>query len=172
MRPKELSDCLTSTAKSLAHHFSAGEINCEDRSIIILQPTTPFTTSIEIDSAIQISKKNYAHSIKHGLVSVRLVPDKFSAYWQFSTRDNENNTLSQLYDEEKPLTSRRQDLPKTFYRSGSVYITSPGLLMADKILGEKPLALCVDRMGYHVNIDSLDDWRQASDYVRNFRFIS
>jgi CMP-N,N'-diacetyllegionaminic acid synthase len=172
MRPPELSDSATSTACSLAYHFCYGTLSAGDISIIILQPTTPFTTAEEIDKSIDISRRNYAHILGNGFVSVRSVPQEYNAHWQYSASLYSIDTVSQFYlDEGRSMPSRRQDLPKTFYRSGSIYITSPFLLMSDRVLGPKPLALCVDEMGYHVNIDTADDWGRASDYVRHFRFI-
>jgi len=170
MRPRIYSQSETSTSKSISYHINAGEFSVELDCLLVLQPTSPFTTSKEIDSAFCIFSQNSEYCIQHGLVSVKSVPSEMSAFWQYSFSDNYQGAITLTVNPELDIVKRRQDLPRTFYRSGSIYMTSTRLVLEDRILGARPLALCVDGMGYNVNIDTYADWREATQYVRNFCF--
>jgi CMP-N,N'-diacetyllegionaminic acid synthase len=169
-RPASLSKSATSTAKSILFHIETEDIARNVDLLTILQPTTPFTTAVELNAAIELASKHMDHCYRSGLVTVRSVPTHLNAYWQYEYSEHSKLIISLITDAKKTPISRRQDLPSTFYRCGSLYITSPRLIQEGKILGNKPIGICVDGMSYNVNIDTLADWKEASEYVRNFRF--
>lgn len=170
MRPSIYSQSDTSTSTSILYHIESGEISRELDCIMLLQPTNPFTTQKEIDAAFCMFHQHASYCNQQGLVSIKTVPNEMNAYWQYSHSVNYPGAISLTLKPELGVLKRRQDLPRTFFRSGSIYITSPRLVLEDRILGPHPLALCVDGMGYNVNIDTLDDWKEATRYVRNFCF--
>lgn len=173
LRPIEHSSSTSPTYSSLSFHLNSAHISHKINRILVLQPTTPFTTKMELDEALELADLFPSHCLEHGLVSVRSVPHEFNANWQYKqVLDNPTTITSVLaLNPQTEVVPRRQDLPKTFYRSGSIYITSRNLLFSNRVLGSQPLALCVDGMGYSINIDTQADWKQADSYVRHFRFF-
>ncbi len=169
-RPAELSQSSTSTAKSLLYHLDNRDMPKNLGLLIILQPTTPFTTAVEINTVFERVSFHLDDCNKSGLVTIRSVPTHLSAYWQYRRTDHSIHLISLFGEISKSPICRRQDLPPTFYRSGSLYITTPGLIYEGKILGHEPIGVCVDEMSYDINIDTPSDWNRASQYVRNFRF--
>lgn len=170
IRPDDFSKSSSSTASSLLFHCHTEDIPRKAKYIIILQPTTPFTKQQELDKALRLLVQYPQVCSTDGLVSIRKIPQHFHADWQFKLGSLDHNRIERLYTQNQKLVARRQDLLTTYYRSGSLYISSPVLLQQDTILGKRPVGLIADTMGYHVNIDTLDDWQTASSYVRNFRF--
>lgn len=173
LRPIEYSASTTPTSSSLLYHLRSGHISSTVKHILLLQPTTPFTTKQELDEAIMLANLHRDHCLQHGLVSVKSVPDELNANWQYMKHPDNPHSITPILppNSYSEVLARRQDLPPTFYRSGSIYITSPTLLLSHRILGTQPLALCVDSMGYNINIDTQADWQGAEKYVRHFRFI-
>ena len=58
---------------------------------------------------------------------------------------------------EKEIIKRRQELPKTYFRDGSVYITKTKVIKKGSFLGDT-LAYMESHSDFYVNIDTPDDW--------------
>jgi len=79
--------------------------------VLMLQPTSPLRTSEDIDACMELCIKSGASS------SVSVVePDK-SPFWMYQM--NVEGKLSPLID--KPLVTRRQDLPISYALNGALY---------------------------------------------------
>ena len=83
--------------------------------IVLLEPTSPFTTSQDIDNAIKIIVDKKFNS----LVSV-VDSSKFSIDFQF--KKQKNNLIKPL--QKKNVHRRRQDVEKTLVLEGSIYISN------------------------------------------------
>ena len=83
--------------------------------IVLLEPTSPFTTSQDIDNAIKIIVDKKFNS----LVSV-VDSSKFSIDFQF--KKQKNNLIKPL--QMKNVHRRRQDVEKTLVLEGSIYISN------------------------------------------------
>ncbi len=154
VRPDELAnDTATSIAvvqHALEYMESIGEFY---DAICLLQPTSPFREKGFVDSAIQ----KFIDENADALVSVLPVPHEYNPHWIF-----EPNTSGflEIATGDKTIISRRQDLPKSYFRDGSVYITKTEIIKKGSFYGEK-LSFIESNPDFYVNIDTLKDWEIA-----------
>lgn len=163
LRPKELA---TDTAKSIdvvVHTLNElHKLNRTYDAVILLQPTSPFREKGIINKAFDIFIKSGADS----LVSVKKVPHQFNPHWVFKA--DENNFLSIATGDDE-LIGRRQELPDAYYRDGQIYITTVEVLLNQKTFTGKKLAYLLNTYeGAEINIDALDDWKKAEEFIMNY----
>jgi len=160
-RPEFLGSDTTPTIDVIKHvliEFEKAGISFD--AICILQVTTPFRDFNLINECIDKFDKDKFDSV----VSVREVPSHYNPHWVFEL--NEKGFL-QISTGEKQLISRRQDLPKAYFRDGSVYITTvQNVLNNSSLYGEK-IGFVVNDSQRYINIDTLDDWKQAVNICKN-----
>ena len=109
-RPSELAQDFTQTSEVVAHaleHFRDFD------EIIVLQPTSPFRDSADIENAYKIFKDNNANA----LISVNLTDNKILKAFIA----NENGELRGICNDSFPFMPR-QKLPKTYQSNGAIYI--------------------------------------------------
>ena len=160
-RPKELATDKSPTIATVIHalnHFKA--IGIEFDAVCLLQVTNPFRTSEFIDEAIKKFKDSQADS----LVSVLPVPHEFNPHWTFEENTNGHLKIS---TGESEFISRRQDLPKTYYRDGAIYLTKVNTILNQKSLYGKSIAYIESDIKRHVNIDTMEDWEKAEKILVN-----
>lgn len=171
MRPEELASNTAPTLPVIQHIVETLEKEGEKiDATMLLQPTTPFRTAEDIDKSVEMFKEKKPDS----LVSVDSVPGHFSPLWQISlNEDNEIQLFMNKYDPEiKDFKTRRQLLPKTYYRNGAIYITDRNVLMTTGGHGEAGLygkhcvAFIMDKENF-VNIDTEHDFRIAELLLEN-----
>lgn len=156
IRPNELAnDTATSISvvqHALAHMESIGEFY---EAVCLLQPTSPFREKGFIDAAIQ----KFIAEDADALVSVLPVPHEYNPHWVFEPN---SSGFLKIATGENTIISRRQDLPKSYFRDGSVYITKTALLKKGSFYGEK-LSFMESNPDFYVNIDTLKDWEIAEN---------
>lgn len=158
-RPIELAKDDTPTLPVIQHalkFFMAKGIYFD--AVCLLQVTSPFKTNEFIDQAIDKFIKSGADA----LVSVQQVPDEFNPHWTFKV-NNEDNL--ELLTKEKQIISRRQDLPKVYHRDGVIYITKTNVLLEQNSLYGSKLSYIESPPHFNVNIDVMEDWKKAEDYL-------
>jgi CMP-N-acetylneuraminic acid synthetase len=158
-RPKSLAKDETPTLPVIQHalkFFMEKDIYFD--AVCLLQVTSPFKTSEFIDKAIEKFIKSGADA----LVSVQEVPKEFNPHWMFRV-NNEDNL--ELFSGEKQIISRRQDLPKAYYRDGLIYITKTSVLLEQNSLYGSKLSYIESPLQVHINIDTMEDWKKAEDYL-------
>jgi CMP-N-acetylneuraminic acid synthetase len=153
MRPADLAEDSSPTVPVVLHAVktlqSSGK--CFD-AICLLQPTSPLRRSEDIDNCIDILEESGADSV----VSVLPVPKTYNPKWVYWK--DVNGKLALSTGDKEPI-SRRQDLPLSFHRDGSVYVTRVNTLQASHSL----YGNCV--LGYEIplefssNLDTQDDWQ-------------
>ncbi len=156
IRPENLALDTTSSIEVVQHAISFFENNGQFfDAICLLQPTSPFREVGFIDKAIQtfIDKKTDA------LISVLEVPHEYNPHWTFES--NQKDTLS-IATGEKEIIKRRQDLPKTFFRDGSIYITKVDVVKKGSFFGET-LSYIESNPDFYANIDTEKDWKNAEE---------
>lgn len=156
VRPNELAND-TATSISVVQHAleymeSKGEFY---DAVCLLQPTSPFREKGFIDAAIQ----KFITEDADALVSVLPVPHEYNPHWVFEPN---SSGFLQIATSEKTIISRRQDLPKSYFRDGSVYITKTEFLKKGSFYGEK-LSFIESNPDFYVNIDTLKDWEIAEN---------
>lgn len=127
-------------------------------AVCLLQVTSPFKTGAFIDAAIT----KFIESNCDALVSVQKVPDEYNPHWTF--KENEAGNLDLFTGEEK-IISRRQDLPKIYHRDGLIYITKASVLLEQNSLYGSKLAYIKSPLDYTINIDTMEDWKQAETFL-------
>ena len=120
--------------------------------VVLLQPTSPFRVTGDIDAAIALWKDNESSSVV-GVTEVAKSP-----YWMYRIRDD--GALTELLP--KPASAaNRQQLPKTYALNGAVYVTTAAsLLELESFLSPsaRPYVMPSDRS---VDLDSQLDWLYA-----------
>ncbi|MBN3518710.1 acylneuraminate cytidylyltransferase family protein [Algoriphagus lutimaris] len=159
IRPEKLALDQTPTLPVINHALDYYESLGEKFDVVcLLQVTSPFRPAGFIDQAILKFKNSKADS----LVSVLEVPDHFNPHWTFE--DSANGFLS-IATGEKELITRRQELPKAYYRDGSLYLTKTSVIRNGSLYGDK-LTYIVNDPEYYVNIDTLEDWEKAENWIK------
>jgi CMP-N,N'-diacetyllegionaminic acid synthase len=129
-------------------------------AVCLLQVTSPFRTVEFLDKAIT----KFMDSGCDSLVSVQKVPHEYNPHWTFEV--NQDGNLKIATGESK-IISRRQELPNTYHRDGSIYITKTEVILQQHTLYGKSTAFIESSPEFYVNIDTLADWEKAEQMIKN-----
>jgi CMP-N,N'-diacetyllegionaminic acid synthase len=155
MRPADLAQDTTPTLPVIQHALKFFETKgFTYDAVCLLQVTSPFRPIGFIDNAIRKFKATDADC----LVSVLRVPAEYNPHWVF---EPDNDGMLKIATGEKSIIPRRQDLPPAFFRDGSVYITTSSVILHENSLYGTRISFIESDPGFHVNIDTPDDWRKA-----------
>lgn len=130
-------------------------------AVCLLQPTNPFRKTVFIDKAIE----KFVIAGSDSLISVLQVPDDFNPHWLFEKNSKGSLVIA---TGEKEIIQRRQDLPKAYYRDGSIYITRISVLLQQHSLYGTNISYIENDPSWHVNIDTLEDWEIAEKLCKKF----
>jgi len=154
IRPTEIA-LDTSTSLEVVQHaidfFESQNVFFD--AVCLLQPTNPFREQGFIDKAIE----KFITSKTDCLISVLPIPHEFNPHWAFE--ENEIGLLK-IATGEKNIITRRQELPKAFYRDGAIYITKTEVIKNGSLYGES-IAYIENNPQFYVNIDTIEDWEKA-----------
>lgn len=148
MRPAALASDRVSMVPVLQHavRFVEQEDNLSIDWACLLQPTEPFRTVEDIESALAIAKLGKCDSV----ISVVQV----FAFHPILMKRIENDRLLPFLVEEKEGTRRQDYKPYAYMRNGSIYLTRRDVLMnSDSIWGDliRPYIMSPERS---VSVDS------------------
>ena len=155
LRPAELALDSTPHLPVLQHaiKFMEDKEGVKYDYIVTFQPTSPFRTVEDIDQTIQALVDAKADS------SVSLV-EVASMYHPMKMKKLEGNKVLP-YCMDEPEGTKRQDLPKVYRRSSSVYVNRRDLVMVDnKFYGDNIVGY-VTPIERFIDIDTMDDWEEA-----------
>lgn len=160
MRPKELALDSTPTLEVMKHALNYfRNLGEEYDAICLLQATSPFRRKNFVEECIQ----TFIDSDSDSFISVLSVPHEYNPHWTFE--ENEFGEL-RIATGEINLIPRRQELPRTFFRDGSVYITKVDFLLGEnKIVGGK-ISFKESDWNYYCNLDTPEDWVKAEEMIR------
>jgi CMP-N-acetylneuraminic acid synthetase len=147
-RPAELADDATPTLPVVQHalaRLSADE-GYRPEVVVVLQPTSPLRTGRHLDEALEL----FAAVACDSLLS--LAPVESHPAWAWRVEDG----LAAPLKRERP--PRRQELPPLYRPNGALYLTTPELLAADRLLGEAVAAYVMEPWE---SVDVDDDWDLA-----------
>lgn len=154
-RPTSLAEDKSPTLPVILHALEFYEKQCVFfDAVCLLQATSPFRTLDLLDKAIE----KFSESSTDSLVSVLEVPHEFNPHWTFTLNPKSNLKIA---TGEEEIITRRQDLPKSYFRDGSIYITKTSVLKEQKSLYGKSISYIESSKENHVNIDTLEDWEKA-----------
>lgn len=154
LRPAELAADTSPTIDTVLHVMSFVE-EAERRQydfVILLQPTSPFRTAIQIDSAISVLMNSTADS----LISFKRAQS--NPYWMVTKTSD--GRFQKLLTTEK-ATYQRQLLPDFYEYNGSIYCCAWNSLVTRKAF-ESDTTLLFEMDDFSsIDIDTPDDWDYA-----------
>ncbi len=156
IRPSELASDSAPTFQVVVHAVEYMEKNNSFKfdAVCLLQPTNPLRRAEDIDACVELLEDSRADSV----ISILPVPHQYNPKWVY-WRDEKGEMI--LSTGESAPVSRRQDLPDAFHREGSVYVTRREVLDTyGDLYGRKVQGYEIEPQR-SVNIDTLDDWKQA-----------
>ena len=120
--------------------------------VMLLQPTSPMRTSVNIQQAFQLLKQ------KQVPACVSVVEQQKSPYWMFNL--SSRGCLEPIL----PIRQRtnRQELPKTYLLNGAIYISTIKHFCSSQ---EPDPFITTDTVAYEMDheeswdIDTIDDWQ-------------
>jgi len=154
-RPKQL--CLDETAMIDVVDHVVDFLEAENRLpefLDLLQPTSPFRRHSDLNDALTLLLED---ENVDSVVSVEAVPEHYSPAFLMKIEDGK--LVPFLSDEN--LCARRQDATRAFSRNGQFYVTRISSFLRYKSIYGKtclPFPTCHPA----VNLDTLDDWDQAT----------
>jgi CMP-N-acetylneuraminic acid synthetase len=153
-RPDALATDVAGSLEVVQHALAELEKNGQNfDAVCLLQVTTPFRSSDDIDAAISKFKSEQSDS----LISVQIVPHQFNPHWVFELAEGK----LKIATGEDQIIKRRQELPDAFIRDGAIYITKAEVIQKqNSFFGTTISYIELDTKG-HVNIDTPEDWEKA-----------
>jgi N-acylneuraminate cytidylyltransferase len=163
IRPIEFAQDTSTSLEVVQHAIAFFESrNISFDAVCLLQPTNPFREKGFIDCAIE----KFISSNSDSLVSVLPIPLDYNPHWAFE--ENETGLLK-IATGEAQIIPRRQELPKSFHRDGSIYITKTSVIKSGSLYG-KSIAYIESNPKFHVNIDTMKDWETAEKILTQINF--
>jgi len=159
MRPTELARDDTPTLPVVQHALGWMEARgeCFD-AVCQLQPTSPLRQPEVIDACIDLLELSDADAV----MTILPVPAEYNPHWVYFR--HENGQLNLSTGEITPIP-QRQELPPSFHREGSVYVTRRNVVMEENSLyGQRVIGHIVDA-DMSVNIDGPEDWKRAEAII-------
>lgn len=162
VRPEYLSNSNSPTLPVVKHaleFYKAMNINFD--AVCLLQVTSPLRSLDFLNSCLNKFINNDCDS----LISVKKVPDHFNPHWCF---EPDIEGYLKIATGDNTIISRRQDLPNSYYRDGSIYITrSDVIINKNSLFGDKVLYE-INPETRDLNIDTLEDWEKAEVMFKKF----
>ena len=157
MRPDVLAQDNSKTIDAVIHAIETlKSINrCYD-VLVLLQPTQPLRTAVDIDNALEHFIKND----KEALVSVSEVNDHPILIRSI----DENNRLVPILTQNS--TIRRQDMPKYYRVDGCIYINNIDEINNNTSFNDNRCPFIIDKR-HAVDIDEISDLVLAKYYIDN-----
>ena len=148
VRPAELASDEAGMVPVLQHavRWLEGEGGRPDL-VVLLQPTSPFRTGADIDAVIRKVVETHADSAQ-SLIDV--------SYHPYFMSTLEGDRVQPLFPAERDKYVRRQDTPRVYQPSGSVYVVRRAVLMDEgRILGRDHRGVV---MGWESSVKIDTEW--------------
>lgn len=159
IRPKALALDNSSSLSVVQHalnFYKEKGINFD--AVCLLQVTYPFRQVQFLNEAID----KFIASEADALVSVSKIPHVYNPHWAFVENDKGFLDIATGDDE---IISRRQELPIAYHRNGSIYITKASTVLEENSLYGSKITYIESPSQVDVNIDTLEDWKAAEQYI-------
>lgn len=159
MRPLELAQDHTPTLPVLQHAVSwlKEKEGYHPDCVVLLEPTSIGKRPFHVAGVVDTFFSSGADSV----ISVSEVPAMLNPYWQLKLNDR---GMIELFTGGpiKNVIKRRQDLPKVYFRSSSIYGFKPELLFAanPSFYGDNTQGYVVEQK-YALDLDTPEDWIAA-----------
>ena len=159
IRPGNLSEDNSPTLPVIQHALQFyKDLDEKFDAICLLQITSPFRSVEFLDRAI----KKFIEKETDSLISVQKVPHEYNPHWTFE-KDIKGNL--KIATGENKIINRRQDLPTTYHRDGSIYLTKVDTILMDNSLYGETISFIESPKEFYVNIDTEEDWNKAEEII-------
>lgn len=158
IRPENISEDTTAMVDVLFHaldfYFNQG---IEYKTLVLLQPTSPFRTATHILEALELYQKENVDMV----VSVKEA--KSNPYYNLFEEDNNEF----LQKSKEGNFTRRQDIPNVYELNGAIYIIDIKALreIKDISLLKKKRKYVMDEIS-SFDLDSILDWKIAEHLIK------
>lgn len=155
IRPESLARDDSSTIDVVIH---ALEKLPEFDYVVLLQPTSPLTRTLDIDGCIQ-------QCIESGLKScVSISEVEKSPFWMFTSDISGGLTPLMGYEY---LNRRRQDLPLTYLPTGAIYVAQREWVLDKRTFYFKETSGYIVPKKYSIDIDTENDFKIFEESLRS-----
>ncbi len=151
MRPDELARDGSSGIDPVIHALEALPEKFD--YMVLLQPTSPFRSTADIDQALELCVREKAESC------ISVTENGKSPYWSYKI--DGQNRLEPLFPVEEKIACRQQ-LPKTYALNGAIYIASTRFVLANRSLQDDRTLAYIMPSERSLDIDSEFDLRLAN----------
>ena len=127
-----------------------------DQIIVLLQPSQPLRTPAHVQAAIALLQETQADSV----VSVVELPPTHSPEWQCVINESGGLEFWSL-DPWPGIAWRRQDLPKTYIRDGTVYAFYRQTVQRFGTIYGKHVMPLIIPAEESCSLDTMQDWAEA-----------
>ena len=156
-RPVEISGD-TAPAISYVQH-TLGEIQVDFDYVVIIQPTSPFTTGQDIDNTIQLlTKSNADSSVSVMKLDHAIHPVKLKVL---------SGDILEPFIEEENGRMASHELPDLYVRNCSVYVSKIAIIKQGNVLGKRCLGYVMPR-DRSIDINDPIDFEFASYLIRKY----
>jgi CMP-N-acetylneuraminic acid synthetase len=154
LRPDNLATDTASSMPVAIHGLLEMEklYECQYDAVMLLQPTTPFRTTVDINNAISLLIEKETDSV----ISVVDVGGTHPARMKYL---KEGLLIDPPFCEEKE-NQNRQELEPMFIRNGAIYLSKRNVLLKGTYKGDSCAALIMPN-NRSVNIDTIFDFEYA-----------
>lgn len=159
MRPSSLATDTATSMDVILHALENIKPNYD--YLLLLQPTSPFRTTRQIDSIIEQGIKN--------LVPLTVSVNESKKHPSFMYELKKNLELDPILPDQ--LHGRRQDMPKTFEYNGALYLADIDYLMKTKSFNIKGTQAFIMDSISSVDIDEPIDW-EFSEFLIEKGYIA
>ena len=148
MRPTELAEDTTPGIDVIMHALDYAQ---DFQRILVLQPTSPFRTSADIDGIIQFCNERRAQS------AVSVTPTSKHPYWTYGLSEEELVPLLEIDATKKT----RQELPQAYNLNGALYLAEVEWLTRTRSLIHNTTLGYVMPAERSIDLDTELDWDWA-----------
>jgi len=128
LRPEAIAGDRSPVVAALAHGLAMFEREGRRAdAVVLLQPTSPFRQSADIDRAIALFERTGVDTV----TAVRLIRDH--PYWAWRAAGD----LIEPFHSEAGMATDRQGLPPVYAENGAVYVIRRELVVAGRIYGAR-----------------------------------
>lgn len=162
VRPTELAGDYSTSYDVAAHAIDT--VNETYDWLVLLQPTSPFRTVIDIDAAIEMALEKVDVD---SVISVCISEKSHLMYFL----KNADETLSSPYGiKVSDLNhTRSQDMPMPYEINGAVYVVKIDWFLKNKMFFDEKTVVYEMPIDRSVNIDTEHDWLLAEIYLNRYK---
>ena len=148
----------TTTMSEVVQYVLAHVPGPDDQMIVLLQPTQPLRTSVHITDALTLLQRPDTDSV----VSVVALPPTHHPVWQYLIDARDGGRLHhQAHQRPGDVQTRRQVLPTTYIRDGTVYAFWRRTVRVYRGIYGKVIRPLVIQAAETCALDTLEDWAEA-----------